>query len=215
MQFLKGHGVSRVFLLGKVDKRAVFFASFDETARRGLDQLQRRNDDAILAAVVAHLEALGMQVGPQAELLEHFLVQPGSLTSHAPRQPGDIQLGFQVAKALAGLDVGQTVVVKDGAVVAVEALEGTGAVIRRAAELAGPGTTVVKVSKPRQDPRFDVPTVGLGTIEDMVAAGAQTLAVEPGTTFFLQRDAALERAEAAGIAIVGMRPEGSGWGDTR
>lgn len=214
-QFLKEHGAGRVYLLGKVEKRFIYFADFDETARRGLDKLQRRNDDALLAAVVAHLEGLGMPVGSQAELLEHVLVQAGNLTSHRPRQPVDIQLGFQVAKALAGLDVGQTVVVKDGAVVAVEAIEGTGATIRRAAELVGPGTTVVKVSKPHQDPRFDVPTVGLGTIEDMVAAGAQTLAVEAGKAFFLQRESALARAEEAGIAIVGVQSEQDGRGDPR
>ena len=112
-----------------------------------------------------------------------------------------------MARALAGLDVGQTVVVKDRAAVAIEAMEGTDEVIRRAGRIAGPGTTVVKVAKPRQDMRFDVPVVGAGTLAVMREAGARVLALEAGRTLILDRPAFLAEADAAHIVVWGMAEE--------
>jgi hypothetical protein len=131
------------------------------------------------------------------------------------RKPGgderrDIAYGLKVARTLSALDLGQTVVIKDRAAVALEAMEGTDEVIRRAGRLAGAGTTVVKLAKPRQDMRFDVPVVGTRTLEAMREAEARTLAVEAGRTLLLDRAAVVAAADAAGIALWGMGPEAMG-----
>lgn len=115
----------------------------------------------------------------------------------------DIDFGYRIADAIAGLDIGQTVVVKSSAVVAVEAMEGTDAVIARAGQLAGPGTRVVKVAKPNQDMRFDVPVIGVATIRAMQAAGATALSIDAGKALMIDGDAILDAANSAGIAIVG------------
>jgi DUF1009 family protein len=125
------------------------------------------------------------------------------------RKPGkdelkDVEYGARIARLLASHDLGQTAVVKDRAAVALEAMEGTDETIRRAGRIAGPGATVVKVAKPRQDPRFDVPVVGAGTIEAMREAGASVLAVEAGQTLLIDRDAFLAAADAAGLAVWGL-----------
>ena len=115
----------------------------------------------------------------------------------------DFEVGWRAADAVAGVDVGQTIVVKDAAVVAVEAMEGTDAVIARAAVLAGRGTRVVKVAKPTQDMRFDVPVVGVATIDAMKAAGADGLSIDAGKTLVVDGEACISAANAAGIVVVG------------
>lgn len=204
LAFLQEAGVRDVYMVGKVKKGVVFFTNPDAEAAAALAGLQERNDNALLEAAVARLQAAGMEVRPQTELLAPLLVGQGLLTGHQPRNPADVRLGLKVARALAGLDVGQTVVVKDGVVVAVEAADGTDATIRRGGAVAGPGTTVVKVSKPHQDWRFDIPVVGLRTLEQMVSAGAQTLALEAGKAFLIDKDRFLARAAAEGIALWGI-----------
>lgn len=209
LDFLVKAQVKTVYMLGKVKKGVVFFSTPDREAQALLDSLPERNDDALLQGAVNRLHACGMEVRPQAELLDHLLVGPGYGTRHAPRRPEDVWQGLRVARALAGLDIGQTVVVKDGVVVAVEATDGTDPTIRRGGTIAGPGTTVVKVAKPQQDLRFDMPTVGLRTLEQMIAVGAQTLALEAGKAFIVDRDRFLREADAAGIAVWGVG-EGEG-----
>jgi hypothetical protein len=135
------------------------------------------------------------------------------------RRPGrderaDVEYGETVARALAGMDLGQTAVVKKRAAVALEAMEGTDEVIRRAGRLAGAGTTVVKVSKPGQDMRFDVPVVGSGTLESMAEAGAAVLALDAGRTLIIDKAAVLGQADAAGVAVWGLDPEGGRGGGT-
>jgi len=115
----------------------------------------------------------------------------------------DFEFGYRIADVVAGVDVGQTIVVKDKAVVAVEAMEGTDAVIARAGGLAGAGTRVVKVAKPAQDMRFDVPVVGVATIRAMQAAGADALSVDAGRALILDGDAFVQAADEAGIVVVG------------
>ena len=129
----------------------------------------------------------------------------GSL-SPTPAQLADIAFGFPIAKKIGELDIGQTVVVKDRAVLPVEAIEGTDAAIRRAGGIAA-GGCVVKVAKPAQDARFDVPTIGLGTVESLRAARASVLAFEAGATIVLEREAMAKRADACGIAVVGVDPD--------
>jgi hypothetical protein len=133
------------------------------------------------------------------------------LTRRSPTadEQADLAFGCGVADAIAGLDIGQTIAVRAAAVVAVEAMEGTDVVIARAGELAGPGVRIIKVAKPGQDMRFDVPVVGVATIEAMAAVGATLLSVDAGRTLLIDGEAVIRAADAAGIAIVG-RPAGAG-----
>lgn len=138
-------------------------------------------------------------------LLQPLLAKPGVLTSRSPSEDEqqDFEFGYRMADAVAGLDIGQTIAVKHQAVVAVEAMEGTDAVIARAAQLAGPGVRIVKVAKPNQDMRFDVPVIGLATVQAMRAASASALSIDAGKTLILDGDAVLAAAHDAGIVIVG------------
>src|SRR5206468_2787726 len=130
--------------------------------------------------------------------------RPGVLTSHTPNegQQADLDVGYRVADAIAGLDIGQTIAVKSAAVIAVEAMEGTDAVIARAGQLAGTGVRIVKVAKPNQDMRFDVPVIGVSTIEAMKASGADVLSVDAGKTLMIDGDAIIGAADEAGICVV-------------
>src|SRR4029077_8259297 len=137
--------------------------------------------------------------------LAPLLAKDGVLTRRGPddEEQADLAFGYRIADALAGLDIGQTIAVKSAAVVAVEAMEGTDAVIARAGQLAGAGVTVIKVAKPGQDMRFDVPVVGVSTIAAMKGAGGAVLSVDAGKTLMIEGDSVINAADAAGICIVG------------
>ena len=180
----------------------------DLTFIKVLSQLASKNTDGLIGAVANVLHDNGIELINSTALLEPLLAGAGSLTKRAPTpdEQRDVEFGYTMADSIAGLDIGQTVAVKDRAVVAVEAMEGTDAVIARAGELAGPGVSIVKVAKPKQDMRFDVPVVGVATIQAMQAARATTLSVDAGKTLFIDGPEAVRRAaDAAGIAIVGRR----------
>jgi DUF1009 family protein len=200
-------------MIGKIPKTNLFGdlsrVRPDATALALLAGLRTRNDDSILGALASLLEEKGVLLRPQAELVPELVAQEGQLGAVAPSpaQRAEIAFGFPVAKALGALDVGQTVVVRERAVLALEAIEGTDETIRRGTALGGPGAVVVKVAKPRQDPRFDVPTVGPDTLAVMIEGKAAVLAVEAGRTFLVEREALLRRADAHGIALVGVREE--------
>jgi DUF1009 family protein len=202
-------GVRDVVMAGKVPKQDLYAAPevlrADADARRLLDALPDHRDDSILAAVAALLEARGLRLLGQAELVPELLAGEGPLGRLEPdaAQWRDVAFGLPLARAVAGLDIGQTVVVKDGAVLAVEAIEGTDAAIRRAGALRK-GACVVKVAKPRQDPRFDVPAIGRDTLTAMREAEATVLACQAGATLVLEREALVSEADRAGIALVGV-----------
>ena len=205
VEVLKREGVERVYLAGKIPREYLFAGGeFDERFRRVMASASRRNDDALMEAFVADLAAEGIVVGEQHEYLSHLLAPAGLLGSRKPTDDEwrDIARGFEVAKAVAGLDVGQTVVVKAGAVLAVEAIDGTDAAIARGCALGRGGAVVVKVAKPRQDPRFDVPVVGLETVRTLAQHQAAVLAFEAGKTLFMEREEAVALADARGIALV-------------
>jgi hypothetical protein len=171
--------------------------------------LRARNTDMLLGAVAKVLEDEGITLMSSTAFLEPMLAGEGVLSARAPDETerGDIDYGLRVARGIAGFDLGQTVVIGDLACVAVEAMEGTDETIERAGRLAGgSGLVVVKVSKPKQDMRFDVPVVGLQTVEAMKRAGATALAVEAGRTLLFDRAKLIEVAEAAGIAIEAFAP---------
>lgn len=205
-------GVSKVVMAGKVTKSDLFQnpdgLRLDAKALGLLGELADRKDDTILGKLADLLETLGLHLLPQYALTPELLVGEGVLTATRPSdaQRADIAFGFPIAKALGELDIGQTVVVKERAVLAVEAIEGTDAAVRRAGAIAS-GACVVKVAKPTQDPRFDVPTIGPATVAVLAEAKIAVLAIEAGATVVLERDAVVREADAHGIAIVAVAAE--------
>lgn len=210
LEVLRREGVRQVVLAGKVPKRVLFEAGArlepDARALALLRELRDRKDDSILLAVAELLEAEGFELLGQADLAPELLAPEGQLGSVPPTdaQRADVAFAWPIAKALGALDVGQTVVVEGRAVLALEAIEGTDEAIRRGCALGRGGACVVKVAKPGQDPRFDVPAVGVDTLGALRAGGAGILAVEAGATLVLERAALAAEADAAGIALLGV-----------
>jgi DUF1009 family protein len=207
---LSADGVRQAVMAGKVEQRRIYDGEGD---KEGMQQLLAsvpvRHTDALIQAVVNLMAGAGIELLESTDFLASHLVAAGTLTARAPdqRERDDIAHGWSIAKTLGGLDIGQAVVVKDRAVVAIEAMEGTDECIRRAAGLAGPGTVLVKVAKPEQDLRFDLPVVGASTVATMAKAGATTLCVEAGTTVIVDAERCIAEADEAGIAIVGRRED--------
>jgi hypothetical protein len=203
---LKGDGITQAVMAGQVKHVKIFSGIIpDMTLMSVLMRLKAKNTDALIAAVADVMKDKGIELLDSTAFLQPLLAKAGVLTRRAPSDEEKewLDFGYRMADAIAGLDIGQTIVVKDRAVVAVEAMEGTDEVIARAGRLAGPGTIVVKVAKPKQDMRFDVPVVGLPTIDAMRAAGATVLSLDAGKTLILDGESFVEAANAGGIAVVG------------
>jgi len=203
----KQDGVRQAVMVGGVKKTHLF--SNIRPDLRSLALLRRvtvPKDDMLLRALADELEGEGIRIRESTFCLEELLVKEGKLTRRGPtrREWHDIEFGWEAAKAVGRLDIGQCVVVKDRVVVAVEAVEGTDEAIRRGARLARGGAVVVKRFKPQQDRRFDLPAVGPGTIQAMFESGASVLAIEAGKALFLDRAEAIAAADKARIAIVGI-----------
>jgi hypothetical protein len=206
IRLLKEAGVARAVMAGQVKHVKIFSGIVpDLTLLSVLTRLKARNTDALISAVADVLRDHGIELMDSTALLEPLMARAGVLTKRAPteQERADLAFGYQMADAIAALDVGQAVAVRDRAVVAVEAMEGTDQMIQRAGQLAGPGTRVVKVAKPNQDMRFDVPVIGVATIAIMREAGATALSVDAGRTLLVDGHAIIEAADQAGIAIVG------------
>ena len=212
-------GVSMAVMAGQVKHKQIFSSIRpDWRLAKLLLNLRTRSTDMLLGAVAKVLGDEGIELMSSTAFLEPLLAQQGVLTERAPTddERKNIAYGLGVAAAVAGFDIGQTVVVAAQACVAVEAMEGTDAAIQRAgllmrsledegddkASTLGRGLTVVKIAKPNQDMRFDVPVIGMGTMESMIRAGATCLSLEAGRTLLFDREALLARANRAGIAIV-------------
>jgi DUF1009 family protein len=203
---LKEGGASGVVMLGGVAKVRFFRdAWLDAAGLKLLAQVAGRGDDALLRGVAAWLEEQGLPVLDPMPFLSDRLAPAGVLGRHAPTDAewADARHGLALARGIGRLDLGQTVVVKSGVALAVEALEGTDACIRRGGALA-PGAVVVKAAKPNQDRRFDLPAIGPETVEAMAEVKARVLAVEAGATLVMDLDALLRRADAAAVAVVGL-----------
>jgi DUF1009 family protein len=193
-------------MAGQVKHAKIFSGIIpDLTLLSVLTKLRAKNTDALISAVAEVLRGEGIELLDSTVFLQPLLARAGVLTRAAPSaaEQDDLAFGYRMADAIAALDIGQTIVVKDKAVVAVEAMEGTDLVIRRAGEIAGAGTHVVKVAKPNQDMRFDVPVVGVATIEAMQAAGATVISIDAGKTLVVDGERFFEAANAAGIVVVG------------
>jgi DUF1009 family protein len=203
---LKEERVGEVTMLGKVTKELMFSGGvqLDDRIRRLLAGLADQSDDTIMLAFVRELAVEGVGVLDQTAMIRALMPQPGILTRRQPTaaEEADMEFGFKMAKEIGGLDIGQTVVVKNRAVLAVEAIEGTDACIRRGGELGRGGVVVAKVAKPQQDLRFDVPSVGPDTLQMMIASGAGALVIEAGKTLLVDRAKVLALADENNITIV-------------
>jgi UDP-2,3-diacylglucosamine hydrolase len=209
IRFFKREGVGRAIMAGQVKHVQIFSGALpDVRMLRMLISLPRRNTDALIGGVADELAREGIELIDSTFFLQDHLPAEGVLTKRAPneRERGDIEYGLEVAREIARLDLGQTIVVRARACVAVEAMEGTDAVIRRAGSLARGRLAVVKVAKPNQDMRFDVPVVGVPTVEAMLDAGATCLCVTAGKTLMFDKAEMLALAERHRIAVVAAPP---------
>ncbi|OLE79482.1 MAG: hypothetical protein AUF76_16635 [Acidobacteria bacterium 13_1_20CM_2_65_9] len=208
ISLLKDAGVTQAVMAGQV-KHTKLFADIvpDMTFLGVLMRLKAKNTDALISGVADVLRDHGIDLLDSTAFLAPLLARDGVLTRRSPDQAqrADLEFGHRLADTIAGLDIGQTIAVKSAAVVAIEAMEGTDAVIARAGQLAGPGVRIVKVAKPNQDMRFDVPVIGVSTIAAMQAAGADTLSIDAGKTLMIDGDAIIKAADEAGICILGRR----------
>ena len=206
ISLLKEAGVTQAVMAGQV-KHTKLFADIipDLTLAAVLMRLRARNTDALISGVAEVLRDRGIDLVDSTAFLLPFLARDGVLTMRAPtgEERDDLEFGYRIADSIAGMDIGQTIAVKSTAVVAVEAMEGTDEVIGRAGRLAGAGVRIIKVAKPNQDMRFDVPVIGVSTIEAMKAVGADLLSVDAGKTLMIDGGAILKTADEAGICIVG------------
>ncbi len=207
LRFFKNEGVEKAIMAGQVKHVQIFSSSIPDLRMvKMLLRLPRKNTDALIGAVADELASEGIELIDSTHFLSDYLPQSGTLTKRAPdeREHADIEYGLEVAHEIARLDLGQTIVVRDRACVAIEAMEGTDAVIRRAGELARGRLTVVKNAKPDQDMRFDVPVIGLSTIQTMIDAGATCLCLTAGKTLMFERDEVCALANKHKIAIVAV-----------
>jgi len=218
IRYFHRHEVTEVMMAGKIFKVRLFqrwswlrHLPDLRTIRMFFPHFWTRNkdcrDDSLLGAIIEEFDSEGIRFAPATAYVPELLVKKGQLTRRGPTawQQKDIEFGWNIAKEMGRIDVGQSVVVKDQAVLAVEAVEGTDECIRRAGELCSAGGfTVVKVAKPQQDMRFDVPTVGMLTLETIHAAGGKVLAVDAGRTIVLDQNAVVEYADRNGLAIVAL-----------
>ena len=208
IKILREAGTTQAVMAGQVKHVKIFSGIVpDLTLLSVLARLPARNTDALISAVADVMRDSGIDLIDSTVFLQPLLAPPGVLTDRMPdeHEHEDFQFGYRMADAIAALDIGQTIAVKHKAVVAVEAMEGTDEVIGRAGHLAGPGVRVSKVAKPKQDMRFDVPVIGIATIQAMRVAGASALSIDAGRTLVLDGDHVFRSANEAGIAIVGRQ----------
>lgn len=206
IKFFQAEGVKNIIMAGQVKHHRLFEnIKFDFRALKLLTSLLDRRADSLLKAVIKEIESAGLKVLPSNIYLKDLLSTSGNLTavSLTPEEKSDIDFGWPLARKIAEMDIGQTLVVKGKTVVAVEAMEGTDECIRRAAKIAGSGLVVIKVARPKQDLRFDLPVVGLRTIAVLQEVGSRVLVVEAARTLLLDKPELLNRAKQSGIAIIG------------
>ena len=211
LKFFKHEGVREAIMAGKITKTNVFRGDVrpDLEMIKVLAKTKNHSDDSLLGGIADHLNAKGIKLlDSTAFLTEEALPKKGILTTRKPSKKdwADIEFGWKIAKEIGRLDIGQTVVVKNQAILAVEAIEGTDEAILRGGALGNNSVTVVKVAKPNQDMRFDVPTVGLETLKAMAKAGVNVLAFEAGKTIVLERRRFIEQANKNKMVIVAKEP---------
>jgi UDP-2,3-diacylglucosamine hydrolase len=204
----KSEGITKVIMAGQISPWRIFSKDIENNPqiRELLSGIRDMKAATIFSKIITRLEEEGLRLLDSTTFIEEFLPKEGVLTKKEPKQSDweIIHFGFELAKAIAYLDIGQTVAVKNKAVVAVEGLEGTDSLIRRSGKIARGNFTVVKVSRPKQDMRFDIPVVGLKTIRTMIKAKANCLAVEAGKTLFIDKEESLRLADKYGLVVVAL-----------
>jgi DUF1009 family protein len=204
LKFFREKDIHHAIMAGQIAPKNLFDLRPDLKALMLMGKLKERNAESIFAAIADELAKIDVDLLPAITFLEDSLAPPGLIAGPklSGREKDDVALGWKVAKELARLDIGQTVIIKSGTIVAVEALEGTNEAIRRAGMLAREGAVMVKVAKPNQDMRFDVPVVGVETIRVAAEAKLRIIAIEAGKTLLLDRGAILDLAKCTKISIV-------------
>lgn len=203
---LRSAGASQATMAGHVRHTRIFDGvSPDPLLQSVMSRLPTQKTDALISAVASVLQDHGIMLMDSTALLPELVAREGQLTSKAPTgaMRADFEFGYPIADLIAGADIGQSIIVKDRAVVAVEGMEGTDGAIARGGSLAGSGIRIVKVAKPAQDRRFDVPVVGLGTIAAMRSAGADAISIDAGLTLVLDGSRFFSAADEAGVVVVG------------
>jgi hypothetical protein len=204
LKFFHGQDVRHAIMAGQIAPKNLFDLRPDLKALMLLGKLKERNAESIFAAIADELAGIDIDLLPATTFLEDSLASQGLIAGPklSPRQEREVDLGWNVAKEIARLDIGQTIIIKNGTIVAVEALEGTNETIKRGGTLAREGAVMVKVSKPNQDMRFDVPVIGVETIRIAAESGVRVIAVEAEKTLLLERDAIADFANRANISII-------------
>jgi hypothetical protein len=207
-EIFKNEGVTKIVMAGQISPHRLFSKELekDEVLRQMLASIKDKKADTIFGAIADKLKEEGLELIDSTTYLADYLPKKGALTKRSPsfEEWEDIYFGLELAKAIGYLDIGQTVAVKHKAVVAVEALEGTDNLIKRAGRITRGGFTIVKVSKPKQDKRFDIPVVGFNTLKTIAGARGKCLAIEADKTLFIDKEKSLAFAEKKGIAVVSV-----------
>jgi DUF1009 family protein len=204
LKFFSGQDIHHAIMAGQIAPKNLFDLRPDLKALMLLGKLKERNAESIFAAIADELAKIDVELLPATTFLEGSLARPGLIAGPklSAREDRDVEIGWNVAKEIAGLDIGQTIIVKNGTIVAVEALEGTNEAVKRGGTLARGGAVIVKVGKPNQDMRFDVPVIGVETVRIAAESGVRVIAVEAGKTLLLERDAIVDFAKRVEISIV-------------
>jgi DUF1009 family protein len=204
LKFFRGQDIHHAIMAGQIAPKNLFDLRPDLKALMLLGKLRERNAESIFAGIADELAKINVHLLFATTFLEDSLARPGLIAGPklSPRQEHDVELGWNVGKEIARLDIGQTIVIKNGTIVAVEALEGTNEAIKRGGALAREGAVMVKVSKPNQDMRFDVPIIGVETVRICVESGVRVIAVEAKKTLLLQRDAIVAMANDSNVSLV-------------
>jgi len=204
--FFKKEGVTKIIMAGQVNPDNLFDKNLvmDQEAKELFDAMRDRKADTIFSAVADRLKKEGLELIDSVSLLKDYLAPKGTLTRRGPTESelGDMEFGKRIAKTMGSIDVGQTVVVKEKAILAIEAMEGTDRTILRGSKIAREGAVVVKMSKPNQDNRFDVPVIGPRTIRTMIKCKASCIAIESGKTLLIDRNTCVRLADKARVCIV-------------
>jgi DUF1009 family protein len=208
IDFFKANNVDTVVMVGRVRHAKIYSAvlNLDLRAVKFMAKLANKKTDTILSAITQEFALDGITLLPSHFYLKHLLAPKGLICGKKLNsdEAKDVEFGFKIAKEIAGLDIGQTVIVKDKSVAAVESIEGTDEAIKRAYHLAGENTIVVKVAKPNQDFRFDVPVIGTSTVDVLLENKVRALAIEAGVTLMLDKDEIIKKANALGVTVIGI-----------
>jgi DUF1009 family protein len=193
-------------MVGQIHPLALFSTTFDDVSKEFLNDLPVKNAHTIFGKVADTLESADIKVMPASCYMDDCIPGSGTLTTREPdqKEQADINFGYEIASQICGLDIGQTLVVKDGVILAVEAYEGTNKAILRGGKLGGKGCVVVKVAATGHDMRFDIPVIGIGTVSKLKKAGITALAYQAGRLILLDREKVIKKANDLGIAIVGI-----------